>query len=87
LQNLAKYPSPALICRADVRTTRRRIVTQKDAKLSRRNFLLTVGAGGAATAAAVVTGRKAAQGTATAQGKRGYQATAHVNNYYRTAKV
>ncbi len=64
-------------------------MTQKDAKLSRRNFLLTVGAGGAATAAAVATGRKT-QGTPTAKaadGKRGYHETAHVNNYYRTAKV
>jgi alkyl hydroperoxide reductase subunit AhpF len=65
-------------------------VTQKNAKLSRRNFLLTVGAGGAATAAAVVSGRKATPGAATAEapdGKRGYQETAHVNNYYRTAMV
>jgi len=64
-------------------------VSQKDAKLSRRNFLLSVGAGGAATAAAVVAGRKAAptQGAAAGQAKRGYQETAHVNNYYRTAKV
>jgi len=65
-------------------------VTQKSAKLSRRNFLLTVGAGGAATAAAVVAGRKAAPDGQTAQAaddKRGYQETAHVNNYYRTTKV
>jgi len=64
-------------------------VTQKNAKLSRRNFLLTAGAGGAAAAAAVVTGRKAAPGTAaaTASGKRGYQVSEHINNYYRTAKV
>ena len=34
-------------------------MSQKDAKLSRRNFLLSVGAGGAATAAAVVAGKKA----------------------------
>jgi len=63
-------------------------VTQKNAKLSRRNFLLTVGAGGAA--AAVVAGRRAspdAQTAKAADGKRGYQETAHVNNYYRTAKV
>jgi hypothetical protein len=65
-------------------------MVQKNAKLSRRNFLLTVGAGGAATAAAVVAGGKALQGTSAASGKRsarGYQETAHVNNYYRTAKV
>jgi hypothetical protein len=65
-------------------------MVQKNAKLSRRNFLLTVGAGGAATAAAVVAGGKALQGTSAAsdkQGSRGYHETAHVNNYYRTAKV
>lgn len=65
-------------------------MTQKNAKLSRRNFLLTVGAGGAATAAAVATGRKALPGAPAADGKRasrGYQESAHVNNYYRTAKV
>ena len=32
-------------------------MTEKKAKLSRRNFLLTVGAGGAATAAAIVTAK------------------------------
>jgi len=65
-------------------------VTQKSAKPSRRNFLLTVGAGGAATAAAVVAGRKAspdAQTPRAADAKRGYQESAHVNNYYRTTKV
>lgn len=64
-------------------------MSQKNAKLSRRNFLLTVGAGGAATAAAVVTGKKAAPSTSSVAGhdKRGYHETAHVNNYYRTAKV
>ena len=64
-------------------------MSQKDAKLSRRNFLLSVGAGGAATAAAVVAGRKAAptQSAVAGHAKRGYQDTAHVNNYYRTAKV
>ena len=62
---------------------------EKKAKLSRRNFLLTVGAGGAATAAAIVTSK----GTPTAksgEGKRatrGYHATEHINNYYRTTKV
>jgi len=64
-------------------------VNQKNAKLSRRNFLLTVGAGGAATAAAVVAGKKAAPSSSSVAGhdKRGYHETAHVNNYYRTAKV
>ena len=64
-------------------------MSQKNAKLSRRNFLLSVGAGGVATAAAVVAGRQGAPG-ATTDGQRkarGYHETAHVNNYYRTAKV
>lgn len=65
-------------------------MSQKKPILSRRNFLLTVGAGGAATAAAVVS--KTAPGpTAVAstdkRATRGYQETAHVNNYYRTTKV
>lgn len=61
------------------------------AKLSRRNFLLAVGAGGAASAAAIVAKTvPQAQPVAAADGKRitkGYQASAHVRNYYRTAKV
>jgi hypothetical protein len=64
-------------------------MTEKKAKLSRRNFLLTVGAGGAATAAAVVTSKKNAPAQS-GEGKRatrGYHATEHVNNYYRTTKV
>ena len=64
-------------------------MTEKKAKLSRRNFLLAVGAGGAATAAAVVATQKTAPATS-GTGKRatrGYHASEHVNNYYRTAKV
>jgi nitrous oxide reductase len=66
-------------------------MSENKTRLSRRNFLLTVGAGGAAGAAAVVA--KAvpqAQPVAAATGKRstkGYQASAHIRNYYRTAKV
>lgn len=58
-------------------------------RLSRRNFLLTVGAGGAATAAAIVA-KSAPPGLVPRNdkpAKRGYQPTAHVNEYYRTAKV
>jgi hypothetical protein len=64
-------------------------MSQKKAVLSRRNFLLTVGAGGAATAAAIV-GSKA---TAPALGKTdrratgGYKVSEHISNYYRTTKV
>ena len=61
-------------------------------KLSRRNFLLAVGAGGAATAAAIATqavGPSADTQTASndKRGGRGYQETAHVRSYYNTAKV
>jgi shikimate 5-dehydrogenase len=64
---------------------------EKKAKLSRRNFLLTLGAGGAATAAAIVATKNAGTSpTGTSKDKRatrGYQASEHVNNYYRTTKV
>jgi len=60
-------------------------------KLSRRHFLLAVGASGAAGAAAIVAKTQPqAQPAPTATGKRqskGYQASAHIRNYYRTAKV
>ena len=64
-------------------------MSERSQRLSRRQFLLTVGAGGAATAAAVVTATKSTP-AASGKGKRatvGYHATEHVNNYYRTAKV
>ena len=64
-------------------------MTEKKARLSRRNFLLAVGAEGAATAAAVVA-TKSPTAEMTGKGKRatrGYHATEHVNNYYRTTKV
>ena len=56
---------------------------------SRRNFLLAAAAGGAATAAAVVA-QKAPTATAPDNSKRngaGYAESAHIRNYYRTAKV
>jgi shikimate 5-dehydrogenase len=66
-------------------------MTEKKARLSRRNFLLTVGAGGAATAAAVVATKNsspsAAQTSKDKRATRGYQTSEHVNNYYRTTKV
>ena len=64
-------------------------MSERSLRLSRRKFLFTVGAGGAATAAAVVATKKATP-AASGRGKRatrGYHATEHVNNYYRTAKV
>jgi nitrous oxide reductase len=61
-------------------------------KLSRRNFLIAAGVGGAATAAAIA-GRaltpaepRAAVSNDKRRGK-GYQETAHVRSYYNTAKV
>jgi hypothetical protein len=65
-------------------------MAEKKAKLSRRSFLMTLGAGGAATAAAIVAKRPATSSASDSKDKRatrGYQATAHVNNYYRTTKV
>lgn len=68
-------------------------MSERSLRLSRRNFLLTVGAGGAATAAAVVTATKlnsASPPATPGKGKRatrGYHTTEHINNYYRTTKV
>lgn len=64
-------------------------MSQKKAVLSRRNFLLTVGAGGAASAAAIV-GKNASAPSASGKDKRatsGYKVSEHINNYYRTTKV
>lgn len=60
-------------------------------KLNRRNFLLALGAGGAATAVAVVAKNPTQPGEA-APGRdkrstRGYAVSEHINNYYRTTKV
>jgi shikimate 5-dehydrogenase len=67
-------------------------MSERSLRLSRRKFLLTVGAGGAATAAVVAATKLNSASTPAASGKgkrptRGYHATEHVNNYYRTAKV
>ena len=66
-------------------------MSERTKKLSRRNFLLTLGAGGAATAAAVVATKapplKPAPASSDKRATRGYQETAHTNNYYRTTKV
>lgn len=65
--------------------------TVAKSRLNRRTFLLAVGAGGAATVAAVVAGTPAApKPSTTGSGKRatkGYATSEHINNYYRTAKV
>jgi len=66
-------------------------MSENKAKLSRRNFLLAVGASGAAGAAAVVASAVPhVQPVAAADDRKrskGYQATAHVRNDSRTAKV
>jgi hypothetical protein len=64
-------------------------MTERSKRLSRRNFLLTVGAGSAATAAAIVAKNSpSSQATDKSErASRGYHATEHVNNYYRTTKV
>ena len=64
---------------------------QRATKLSRRNFLLAATAGSAATAAAIVASKspttKPVSSTNDKRATRGYQASAHVDNYYRTTKV
>ena len=65
-------------------------MTERTKRLSRRNFLLTLGAGSAATAAAIVAKSSPPGASKAGGGKRetrGYHATEHVNNYYRTTKV
>jgi nitrous oxide reductase len=65
-------------------------MSQKKAVLSRRNFLFAVGAGGAATAAAIVGKNAATTPASASKDKRatsGYKVSEHVNNYYRTTKV
>lgn len=59
-------------------------------KLSRRNFMLAVGVGGASATVAFVAGNNGKPQTkpepASRDGK-GYHVTEHIRNYYRTAKV
>ena len=66
-------------------------MSQGKTKLSRRNFLFVVGAGGAASAAAIVAKTvPQAQPATTGDDKkktRGYHDSAHIRNYYRTTKV
>lgn len=58
---------------------------------SRRRFLISIGAGGAATAAAViaaVTPEPVVSATGSAKPARnGYQVSEHINKYYRTTRV
>ena len=69
------------------------MTTKNDKAPARRSFLLTLGAGGAATAAVIgakVAGvTPAADTTAKAEGgvSDGYKETAHIRTYYRTTLV
>ena len=58
-------------------------------RLSRRNFLLAVGAGAAGTAVVVTKNATPLQAAAgnDKPASRGYQASEHVNNYYRTTRI
>jgi hypothetical protein len=64
-------------------------MSERAKRLSRRNFLLAASAGGVATAAAIVAKSPSAPQTEdkSKRATRGYQASEHVNNYYRTTKV
>jgi hypothetical protein len=65
-------------------------MSERTKRLSRRNFLLTAGVGGAAAAAAIVARNSVPVQPVNDKDKRatrGYQASEHVSNYYRTTKV
>lgn len=59
--------------------------------LSRRHFLFTLGAGGAATAATVTANLNATKQAPDAaperQGARGYRESAHIARYYRSTRI
>jgi hypothetical protein len=64
-------------------------MSERAKRLSRRNFLLAAGAGGVATAAAIVA-QTPSTGSSSGKDKRasrGYHSSEHINNYYRTTKV
>jgi hypothetical protein len=66
-------------------------MNQDKSGLNRRKFLIAVGAGGAAGAAAIVaTAVPQAPPVVSANDKRktkGYHASEHIRNYYKTTKV
>lgn len=65
-------------------------MSERTQRLSRRNFLLAVGAGGAATAAAIAAKKGPQAQPASGQGKRmtrGYRVSEHTDSYYRTTKI
>ena len=65
-------------------------MTRKKPVLSRRNFLVSAGAAGAAATAALVAKKTSAPDAVAGDDKRatsGYKVSAHIENYYRTTKV
>ena len=66
-------------------------MTERTRRLSRRSFMLTLGAATAATAAAAIATRAGPAGApvpdASKRAKKGYQASAHVGHYYRTTRI
>jgi hypothetical protein len=64
-------------------------MSERAKRLSRRNFLLAAGAGGVATAAAIVAKSPSPSQSPdkSKRATRGYHASEHINNYYRTTKV
>jgi hypothetical protein len=64
-------------------------MSERAKRLTRRNFLLAAGAGGVATAAAMVAKSPpaAAPTDKSKRATRGYHASEHINTYYRTTKV
>jgi len=73
-------------------TKEEKIMSHTNTRASRRNFLLAVSAGGAATVAgiAAMAIRPGAKKSAAADQKvrgKGYQESAHVRSYYNSTKV
>jgi hypothetical protein len=64
-------------------------MSERAKRLSRRNFLLAASAGGVASAAAIVAKNSPPSQSPDKDKRatRGYHASEHVNNYYRTTKV
>ena len=66
-------------------------MTERTKSLSRRSFLLAVGAGGAATAVAIVAKNppslKPSQSGRGKRATRGYELSEHIRKYYRTTLV
>ena len=66
-------------------------MAETKSRLSRRNFLLAVGAGGAGAAAAMLA-KSVPHSETNAQAedevkRKGYHDSEHIRNYYRTTKV